>query len=338
MGDAENAISDIIGEDSFQEAIEMVFDINIALKMIPSFFGVRAELHKFITCCEIVSATATTRNDVTLFLNVIKTKLEGSAYDIVKYKNFDNWQALKQILEEQYLERRTLGQIQTDLINCRQNFNEETRAFANRIDRLRLDLDDACIGPAAAQIIQNLNRKTALKVFVEGLRDPIKPIVKASRFDDFNQAVEAACEEERTRKSSVPPKQIHSSNSRDFNSRSNSRALHCNICGRNNHHTFQCYSNSRNPSFPRNVNRETKPIVKSESINKVSLYCNYCKNQGHTISECRKREFNHGKFQTNSKSYYNVRRINVKQQSDESVPSENSQRPGISGVLQDRGQ
>ena len=87
----------------------MSFQIDTALKMIPEFDGNKGNLHRFLTCCDIVADTATTAAQKESFLNVVKTKLTKSAYNIIKYKTFDDWDSLKTILQSQYLERRTIA-------------------------------------------------------------------------------------------------------------------------------------------------------------------------------------------------------------------------------------
>ncbi|GLV33282.1 hypothetical protein CBL_20090 [Carabus blaptoides fortunei] len=69
--------------------------------------------------------------------------------------------------------------------------------FANRLERLTADLNDACTaseGPDASKIIQSLKSKSCLKAFQEGLLELVKIIIKASRFNTFNEAVESAIE------------------------------------------------------------------------------------------------------------------------------------------------
>lgn len=270
----------------------MVFSVDTALKMIPEFSGNRENLHRFIACCDIVSPLATTRADQALFLNVVKTKLAGPAFNLIKYKTVDSYDELKTILEGQYLEKRTIAQIQTELLGSRQFPNEPIRQFANRVERLTIDLNDACIaseGAAAAGVIQNLNKKSSLKAFVEGLQNPYKLIIKASRYETFHDAVEAAIEEERTNQT----QKIFHPNSK-FSPHSNSqKQKRCFKCGRNNHTTDRCYANipSSFPNYP-----STNSRIKTEAnVNRVQVECGYCHNLGHTLDQCRKRAFNHSR-------------------------------------------
>lgn len=272
-----------------QENQIMPLQIDVALKMIPEFHGSRDELHKFIACCDIVSVSCTTRADRELLLNVIKTKLSGNAYNLVKYKTFASWDELKIILQEQYLEKRTIAQIQTELLTSKQQQGESIRSFANRLERLTLDLTDACIanqGIEAAPIISSLNSNAVLKAFVEGLNGHIKLIIKASRFTKFEDAVEAAVEEERTQKSSRL-QNFPNTNSSNQNQKNRQK---CFKCGKPNHIAANCYSNSN--SFPKYPKTEIK---REANVHNLTIICRYCKNPGHTIEECRKRQYNNSR-------------------------------------------
>lgn len=190
-------------DDNIELNIEEMYSIELALRMIPEFSGNREELHKFISCVDIVNSMCTTNIHRSSLLNVVKTKLSGNAYDLIKYTNIATWNQLKISLENQYSEKRSVAQIQYELLNIKQA-NDDVRTFANKVIKLKFDLDDVCIksqGVESAPVIQNLNSHSALKAFVDGLNDPLKLIIKASRFDNLHAAIEAACEEEKINKS-----------------------------------------------------------------------------------------------------------------------------------------
>ena len=276
---------------SDQSAIRY-FPTDLALKMIPEFSGNKSELHRFISCCNTVESMCPNPQYASLFLDIIKTKLTNLAYDVVKYKRFDNWEELKLTLQEQFLERRTIAQLQSELINSTQSPTESVQRFANRVGRLTVDLNDACIaseGIAASVTIQNLNGKLSLRTFVEGLRSPYKLVIKASRFTTFAQAVAAACEEERN--NSKPLSSNHKSNPVP---RSQPK---CFTCGRVGHVQSQCYSTG--PSLPR------YPKIKQEAnVNSVSVECRYCHKLGHRLEECRKRKYNNERLRNTSNLSY----------------------------------
>lgn len=206
--------------------------------------------------------TATTRAEKDSFLSVVKTKLSGLAYEIVKYGEFDNWEILKPAIQNQFLETRTIAQIQLELLSTRQKQNEDVRSFANKIERLCQDLTDACVRS-------------------EG-------VIKASRFDDLTAAIEAACEEERTLKCIG---HVNSSYPKMNN------FIRCYKCGKSNHKANQCYSNKASESnkLPDFQNFARSAHKREVKVNNINITCAYCKNVGHTIDNCRKRQYNNAK-------------------------------------------
>lgn len=303
---------------------EMPFSVEIALKMIPEFNGDRNQLHRFITCCDIVGASVTSQVQTAQFLNVIKCKLTGTAYNVIKYRDFLDWASLKLELQNQYLERRTIAQLQRELLGNRQQPNEDIRTFANRLERLTADLNDACIaseGEEATHVIQNLNNKSCLKAFQEGLLEPVKIIIKASRFTTFNEAVESAVEEERI----INQNKLFSK----FQTKNDKKIIKCFKCNKLGHIAENCRSNFTTslPSYPR------RDEIKQEMPRKINIICAYCKKPGHHISTCYRKPNQSNKNKpwqasssnTNvrnvpSTSKQNVRQINIIESGNESGP------------------
>lgn len=282
----------------------MSYSIDIALKMIPEFAGDRNELHKFITCGNIVNAMCTTNTAKSSLINIVKTKLSGSAYDIIKYKQFDSWDDLRAELEKQYGEKRSIAQIQSELLNIHQG-KDNVRDFANKIIKLKCDLDDACIkeqGINSAEIVQNLNRHAALKAFVDGLNNPIKLIIKASRFEDLHQAIEAACEEEKCITNNKNQESVQNCSCSKNNSRPKPNNYHQNYPLQNSN--FANNYNNFNQSRPfnnynQNYALRTNPNFANSYNNysQQSNFCRYCKKGGHTLEMCRRRAYNNSRGQ-----------------------------------------
>ncbi|KAG5869803.1 hypothetical protein JTB14_037538 [Gonioctena quinquepunctata] len=65
---------------------DMAFTNEFAFRMIPDFDGNRENIHKFSTCCDVVWEIATTRAQQVMFMHIAKSKLSGSAYNVIKYK------------------------------------------------------------------------------------------------------------------------------------------------------------------------------------------------------------------------------------------------------------
>lgn len=271
---------------------KMAFSLETALKIIPEFKGVRTELHKFISCCDVVAAN--TKDDAKpLLLSVIQTRLGGSAYNLVKHRNFANWNELKLCLQDQFLETRSISQLQTDLINCKQSYNESAREFGTRIEKLLSDLNDACIsceGPGSRAVIESLNSKMAFNSFVEGLNFSLRLIIKASRFNSLNAAIESAVEEERIQVSKNLKQKQNSNPKTNFVTHfkpKHSGIKKCDFCGKTGHLESECFKKSSpSQSLPQFHKRD----IKSEVLINQLLSCAYCKKIGHHIRDCFKKK------------------------------------------------
>lgn len=140
-------------------------------------------------------------------------------------------------------------------------------------------------------VIRNLNHSSALRAFVEGLNEPVRLIIKASRFNQLQDAIQAAVEEEKSHQ----VKKQNLSNNKDFPK--------CKICGKNNHHTNQCYFREQTSSSLNNgrSNNQQQPHSSNNSNNQSgTVVCRYCKKIGHSIDVCRKRIYNNSRQISNS--------------------------------------
>lgn len=226
-------------------------DLSIMLKVIPTFNGNQSDTHHFLACCDTIYDTlnANARNTFILYL---KTRLTGKAYEAMRYVGTDTYPKLRTEIRKQFLPERAMADIQTELTNACQG-NEDILSFSNRVEKLLSELNSAGMlvaGEAAVNTVTTLNANLALQAFTNGLKDPIRLIIKASRFDTLRKAVNAALTEEKTGK---------------------------------------YYDNHKNVAS--NYNK-----TKSNEI------CSYCKNIGHNIRNCRKRQFNNDR---NTSSYNN---------------------------------
>lgn len=233
-------------------------NIDVAIKMIPEFDGDRSSLSRFIMCYDIVDEELYPETDDELILNVIKTKLSGSAYNAIKHKYFADWKALKKILKDQFSEKRTIAQIQSALLNVRQYSNEDIRSYANRVERLLSELNDVCIekegeDDKAKQVMENLNSRSALRGFAEGLNSNVKLVIKVSRFTTLSSAIDTAVEKELINASSKPK----------FYRLQNKTVPKYTYCGKVGHKYENCFGRSEKnlPKFPQ---KEQKPNLFSK--------------------------------------------------------------------------
>lgn len=270
-----------------------VLNLDVALKIIPDFDGSTDRLHKFLLCCDMVY-NGLLHTEYEKFLNLIKTKLSYKAYDIVKYTDYGTWKELKDELKNKFQCSKSIEQLQIELINIRQQRTENVTAYASRVEKLLSELNEVCIaseGTTASKTIVNLNSKTALKAFQEGLLDPIKLIIKACRFTTLQDSINKACEEE-----------LILSTRNTFHSYDQTNKVKCQICKRVGHSAEKCYNR-----YPEQKTQVTSGIIPNHTsfkrynetgrhkpeigIVQKTLICAYCKAPGHHISICRKRQF-----------------------------------------------
>ena len=173
-------------------------NISVMLKIVPFFDGNSEDLHKFCTCANIIWSPLKEKSDKSLFLELIKSKLCGKAYEIVKYTDFENWEDLKLALSKQFIQRRSQGTVSSELIEINQNKNENIRSFADKIEKLLKELNEICIekqGRANAKVILSMNESIALNSFENGIHEPIRTIVKSHKFSSLSKSIEQALDE-----------------------------------------------------------------------------------------------------------------------------------------------
>lgn len=136
--------------------------------------------------------------------------------------------------------------------------------------------------------------------FVHFTHPKISDRLRGSKFTNLNEAISLALAEEsslrlinpnfmktttnfNTFSKNITPKQTSSTSSYE--------KRYCVNCKTNTHNTDKCYVKHNThirqiQTFPSNVNNAQN---NSQSFTKI---CAYCKNKGHLIPECRKRQFN----------------------------------------------
>lgn len=144
-----------------------------------------------------------------------------------------------------------------------------------------------------AKTIRDYIKNQTLSIFVEGLRQPIKTLIKAGKPKTLEIAIKESLEEERTYKSDREAQRFFS------NPKPGGRQKYCNQCKTKTHYTENCRFNkgaqTGRPNYAPN------PYVKTEAVStsgggdrKKKAFCNYCKRAGHDISECRNKRRHEG--------------------------------------------
>lgn len=84
--------------------------IETAERCLIKFDRDRLKLREFIDNCEIALRLVSNENQMVIFA-IIKSKITGKAKLLSQNREFDNWQALKQHLENTYSEKRSQAQV-----------------------------------------------------------------------------------------------------------------------------------------------------------------------------------------------------------------------------------
>lgn len=320
------------GFENYSFEMAQALNIGLALKIVPEFNGeCSRDLDRFVSCCEMVLSDLKDGEEIK-FIKLLHSKLTGKAHDVLLYNKFEIFDELKTELVSQFGETKSVESLNFELISLRQDRNEDVRSYANRVEKLLSLIDSASIkreGLEAAKAIRNLNAGTALRSFEEGLREPIRLVIKASRYKTLKEAINGALEEE------IIVSQRRSLNPSNSNNNNNPQSqIKCNYCNKTGHTTNNCFkrqqSNQNSNSSNLNFNRFKSEPTRSNNDTRNNKYCNYCKTVGHLIDDCRKRQYNNS-----HKVYQNSNRSNTNRPTENSKPSETHQ-PSTSGIRVDK--
>ncbi|RZC40675.1 hypothetical protein BDFB_012872 [Asbolus verrucosus] len=101
---------------------------------------------------------------------------------------------------------------------------------------------------------------------------------------------------------------------KQFNSKSiNSSNKYCSNCHKKGHSVNECYKKHPNRNQVRDYTENSRKIRVNQPTNgntnfsnRQNKFCRYCKNPGHLIDRCKKREYNNRKFQNQERTNSSV--------------------------------
>lgn len=316
----------VISDDDSIPANEL--PLVVLFKFIKSFNGDRTELNSFIQNCNSAFSLSTEGQKPSLFLYVV-SQLSTNVVNELELNNVDSWIVLKHKLKLFYSHSKHLVQLHEELETIRQFPNETITDYFKRLEKIKNECLQAEINNISADRqceiygIRRAITDTALRRFIIHSRPDISQILRGRDIQTLNDAFSLALQEEKllayTRKSNYPSYKRFEHSNQNFNK------------GRNNfnskpNYAYSNYANSRtnqrnpNSNFNNNFNRQnTNNSYRRDNMNNNGQYyqrpsylnsnptsnsnnqkiCNYCKNVGHLISECRKRQFNNNQRRVN---------------------------------------
>ncbi|XP_028157301.1 uncharacterized protein LOC114350633 [Ostrinia furnacalis] len=236
--------------------------LEMAERMLTKFDGNKARIHEFLDNCDTVN-NLINHNLKSILLQIIITKITDNARSMIRNREFQIWDDLKNYLLDTYTEKRTIGQWQLELSSCKQDYNENVLAYANKVENCYVKLINSLESnqsPAARQACVELLKSQALSVFITGLNKDLNLILKALQPKTLEDAISMAVIEEQQLKSKNEISKFQNINA--------TNTKHCYKCNKPGHTVVNC--RVRTFSGPK---QNTK-------------FCNYCKKKGHIKDEC----------------------------------------------------
>lgn len=266
--------------------VEDRLDLNFLIKFIKPYDGTREKLNSFLTNCNDAYDLASNHQKPILF-RYIKSQLEGKAETACSIKEFECWEQLAEFLKTQFGEKKHYTHLLTDLQECRQFHNEQISQYALRVE--------TCLSKLLTELTLSNVRKTelpgktaamedlALHTFLLGMSTNISNLVRAKDPHNLNTAINLATSEEKIQN------MLHKRNNPIRNTYNHQPPRP------QRGHEYQPRTNNTH----NHITNTRTPTGHNQHAN--NLTCRYCKFEGHTIENCRKREYNN-RFKTRNSS------------------------------------
>lgn len=277
---------------------------SILARFIKPFDGDKTKLSPFLKNCEnALSSASASQQDI--LLKYIISQLEGKAEAACSLKIFESWHELKLFLKSTFGETKHRDHLLLDLQNCKIKPGESVTQYSLRLEtyltRLQTDIAHSTHDPTEIKGRIASTEDLALHTFLLGLPSNISNILRCRNPSNLHEAVNLACQEEKLQ-----------NYVQSFRQETKPR---CKICGKMGHSERTCFHNR--PQRPIHVlkpsqfvsnNNQHQPSSSFYNATTNPAVCRYCKNVGHDISQCRKRQYN------NSRKNYNPSQQNPQQQ------------------------
>jgi len=130
----------------------------------------------------------------------VLTRISGEPRTAISHRNLENWANLKEILQNTYIEKRTLDFHASQLFNAKQGKDENVADWIHKIQILGSQYREAALlhcSVGARQGILDLSDRLRNICFIQGLAsDRIQTIVRSRNYQNFDEIAETALVEE----------------------------------------------------------------------------------------------------------------------------------------------
>lgn len=240
-------------------------NFNIVLQLIPDFDTTHdSQVYRFIRSCDSAFRLANSSQQEILLVYALN-KISGTGSSDTHAKQYANWGELRSFLIQKYSRSKTLAHLNLELQSMFQKPTESVNEYLLKVDLCRSKIVEKLIAEIPDNTITGrmaTAEETALNVFVNGLKSDIGIMLRTKEFSKLSDAGRFAVQEDQIRNMNIARQNLYRSEA------TKPPPL-------NYKHTFQ------------------SPVVQRPPSNSTKI-CNYCKNPGHVISECRKRAYNNG--------------------------------------------
>ncbi|XP_045777881.1 uncharacterized protein LOC123875868 [Maniola jurtina] len=254
-----------LSQSPIHDTNTMSLEINTLLKLIPTFDTAETQqVYRFVRSCDSAFLLADAEKEQILLVYALNN-ITGTCASDVHSRQYTSWEDLKSYLIEKFSNVKTISHLNLELQSMFQKPAESITDFFHRVDLCRSKIieklnteikDSTLLGRMAT------TEETALSVFVNGLSSEIGTMLRTRGFQNLTLAGRFAIEEEKIRAMNTARQSLFKNN-----------------------------TNQHKPSSQR-TQIVPNPRATYNSYPSSPKICNYCKNPGHLISECRKRAYN----------------------------------------------
>lgn len=245
------------GSSSSTESGEKL-ELSILFKFIKPFNGNRESLNPFIANCQNAYLLATKGQKPILFKYIL-SQLEGKAEATCSIKDFESFEQFIEFMKNYFGERKHYAHLLSELQDCRQNLSESVNQFALRIE--------TCLAKLLTEVnisVSTKKKKSELAGRVAAMEDLALHTFLVGLNPRLAQIVR--CRD---------PESLNA-------------AISFAVAEEKILYSFQ----RRAPTNTTNERPRPSQFRPNESR---PMICRYCKNIGHSIENCRKRQYNNNR-------------------------------------------
>ncbi|KAL4127130.1 hypothetical protein QTP88_011328 [Uroleucon formosanum] len=135
-----------------------------------------------------------------IMLRTILTRIRGQAYEVIRYEEITSCEMLKTLLKNTYDKPINAAYLQIELFSAKQRYKESLIEYATRIRNLVQAVSEGSTqgkSTSDALAVKTNIREQALLVFLEGINDKIKVMVKSKNPSTLEQAIQIAIIEDK---------------------------------------------------------------------------------------------------------------------------------------------